>query len=254
VARTIVVLEDDVMFGTGIKSGLRALGYEPVFADTTPAFDRWLKGAPALVLVNIGSPTLDWEHLVDHAKNESQWRHVPIVAYGPHTDLGLRRRALDAGCDTVVARSAIAGNLAQLIEKWAWQPDLTPCGEDPPPGLRQGIEEFNRGEYFECHETIETVWMHETRPVRLLYQGILQVGVALYHVQQGNWQGAVKVLHRATPKLAHFEPTCMGIDVGHLLSDAHRIHQHLIQLGPERITDFDQTLLPTVRWTSSSHR
>jgi hypothetical protein len=90
--------------------------------------------------------------------------------------------------------------------------------------------------------------------VRLLYQGILQVGVALYHVQQGNWQGAVKVLHRATPKLAHFEPTCMGIDVGHLLSDAHRIHQHLIQLGPERITDFDQTLLPTVRWTSSSHR
>jgi CheY-like chemotaxis protein len=243
------VLEDDVMFGAGIEAKLRTLGYEPAFAQTAPAFDRLLKGWPALVLVNVGSKTLDWEHLVDHAKNESQWRQVPMVAYGPHVDLELRQQALEAGCDAFVARSAVAGNLPSLVEKWVWQPDLSPCSEIPPPVLVRGIEEFNQREYFECHETIEAVWIEEPGPIRLLYQGILQVGVALYHTQQHNWRGAMKVLARATPKLAHFEPTCMGIDVSRLLADTHRIHQHLAQLGPERISEFDPTLFPTIRYS-----
>jgi CheY-like chemotaxis protein len=249
VARTIVVLEDDVMFGAGIEAKLQALGYEPAFADTAPAFDRLLKGAPALMLVNVGSQTLDWEHLVDHAKNESQWRHVPILAYGPHVDLELRQRALDAGCDAVVGRSAVMGNLPSLVKKWAWRPDVTPCSETPPPGLLRGIEEFNRCEFFECHETIEAVWMEEKRPIRLLYQGILQVGVALYHVQRNNWRGAIKVLARAVPKLAHFEPMCMGVDVSRLLADTRRVREHLARLGPERIGEFDSAMFPTIRWT-----
>jgi CheY-like chemotaxis protein len=245
--RIVVLLEDDVMFGAGLEAKLRAIGYAPVFAETTPAFDRLLKGSPALVLVNVGSRTLDWEHLIDHAKNESQWRHVPILAYGPHVDLELRQRALEAGCDAVVGRSALASNLPSLVEKWAWQPDSSLCGERPPPGLLRGIEEFNQRKFFECHETIEAAWMEEPRSIRLLYQGILQVGVSLYHVQQGNWRGAMKVLARAIPKLAHFEPTCMGIDVGGLLIDAHRIREYLTQLRPERIGEFDPALFPTIR-------
>jgi len=246
-ARTIVVLEDDIMFGTGIEAKLRMLGFRPVFAQTAPAFDRLLKSFPALVLVNVGSPTLNWEPMVDHAKHESQWRQVPILAYGPHVDLDLRRRALEAGCEAFVGRSTIARDLPSLVQKWAWQPDLTACGETPSPGLLRGIQEFNRREFFECHETIEAAWMSEPRSVRLLYQGILQVGVAMYHVQHSNWRGAMKVLARAIPKLDHFEPSCMGIDVSGLLADAHRIRQYLAQQGPERINDFDPALFPTIR-------
>ncbi len=244
--RTIVVLEDDIMFGAGIEAGLRALGYEPVSARATPAFDRLLKGFPVLVLVNVGSRTLDWEHMVDHAKNESQWRQVPILAYGPHVDLVLRQRALETGCDAFVGRSAMSRDLPSLVKKWAWQPDLSPCDEQPPPGLLRGIEEFNQRQYFECHETIEAVWMAETRPIRLLYQGILQVGVALYHVQRDNWRGAMKVLARAIPKLTHFAPTCMGVDVDRLLADTCHVRQHLAQIGPERIGEFDSALVPTI--------
>jgi predicted metal-dependent hydrolase len=235
------------MFGSNIEATLRALGYEAAFADTAPAFDRLLKGSPVLALVNVGSITLEWEHLVDHAKNESQWRHIPILAYGPHVDLELRQRALMAGCDAFVGRSAVASSLGSLVKKWAWQPDLAQCDESPPPGLLRGIEEFNRREFYECHETIEAVWMEESRPIRLLYQAILQVGVAFYHVQQGNWRGAMKVLARSIPKLAHFEPTCMEIDVSRLLADARRIRQHLAQLGEGQISEFDPVLFPTIQ-------
>ena len=33
-----------------------------------------------------------------------------------------------------------------------------PCLELPPPALLTGIEEFNRAEFFECHETLEEIW------------------------------------------------------------------------------------------------
>jgi predicted metal-dependent hydrolase len=115
-----------------------------------------------------------------------------------------------------------------------------------PPALLRGIEEFNRHEFFECHETIEAAWMAEPRPIRLLYQGILQVGVALYHVQKNNWRGAMKVLARAMPKLAHFEPVCMGVDVAQLLSDARCVQEHLIELGEERVNEFDPEWFPTI--------
>jgi Domain of unknown function (DUF309) len=40
------------------------------------------------------------------------------------------------------------------------------CGDPPPARLRRGIEEFNRGEFFEQHETLELEWIEEADPVR----------------------------------------------------------------------------------------
>ena len=48
-----------------------------------------------------------------------------------------------------------------------------PCLEAPPAGLLKGVAEFNRGEFFECHESLEELWLAEERPIRSLYQGIL---------------------------------------------------------------------------------
>ena len=74
-ARTVIVLEDDIMFGAGIEARLRSLGYQAVFAETAPAFDKLLKASPALILVNAGSTGIDWEPLIDLARHESQWRY-----------------------------------------------------------------------------------------------------------------------------------------------------------------------------------
>ena len=68
------------------------------------------------------------------------------------------------------------------------------CGEAPPAELLKGIHEFNDGEFFEQHETLELLWRAETDDVRYLYQGILQVGVGFYHLQNGNYHGAVTKL------------------------------------------------------------
>ena len=54
-----------------------------------------------------------------------------------------------------------------------------PCHETAPVLLRRGIAQFTRGEFVEQHETLEDLWREEPRPIRTLYQGILQIGGAL---------------------------------------------------------------------------
>jgi hypothetical protein len=81
----------------------------------------------------------------------------------------------------------------------------------------KGIEEFNRGEFYECHEYLEEAWMEEPRRVRFLYQGILQVGVGFYHQQNGNWRGATGLLRNGTQRLKEFEPETLGVDVARLV-------------------------------------
>ena len=106
------------------------------------------------------------------------------------------------------------------------------CDEPPPPLLLTGIEQFNRGEFFEQHETLEDLWREETREVRRLYQGILQIGVAMYHITRRNHHGAVYMLTRGPAYLQPFAPACQTVDVADLLAQAARIRKEVERLRP----------------------
>src|SRR5579871_3913234 len=118
------------------------------------------------------------------------------------------------------------------------------CGDPPPTALRAGIEQFNRGEYFEQHETLEILWRAERDDVRYLYQGILLVGVGLYHLHRGNLRGAVAKLATGVRFLQWFAPVCQQVDVAALIADANRAHAAILTLGPDRLAEFDWSHAP----------
>ena len=128
------------------------------------------------------------------------------------------------------------------------------CDESPPSRLLEGITQFNRGEYFEQHETLELLWRAERREVRHLYQGILQIGVAFHHLRRRNYHGTVYMLTRGTRYLAPFSPRCQGVDVEKLLADATAVQKTVERLGPDRLGDFNWQLVPIVRLVSSEPR
>ncbi len=123
---------------------------------------------------------------------------------------------------------------------------MSPCAESPPAQLLEGIAQFNRGEYFEQHETLELLWRAERREVRRLYQGILQIGVAFYHLRRQNHHGAVYMLTRGAAYLAPFSPRCQGVDVEALLAAAAAALREVERLGPDRLGEFDWRLAPRV--------
>ncbi len=121
------------------------------------------------------------------------------------------------------------------------------CDEPPPPQLLESIEQFNRGEFFEQHETLELLWRAERRDIRYLYQGILQIGVAFYQLRRLNHHGTVYLLTRGPRYLAPFAPRCQRVDVQALLDDAAAALREVERLGPTRLAEFDRSLVPKVR-------
>ncbi len=121
---------------------------------------------------------------------------------------------------------------------------------EPIPNLvLKGIGEFNGGEFFECHEYLEDAWREESRQIRFLYQGILQVGVGFYHLKNGNWRGATGLLRSGIERLRDFEPEERGVDVSHLVRACEKCLAELESLGREKVDKFDRSMVPKVRFS-----
>ncbi len=114
--------------------------------------------------------------------------------------------------------------------------------------LATAVEQFNRGEYFAQHETLEVLWRAEPGPVRRLYQGILQVGVAFHHLRRGNYHGTMVMLARGLANLRAFEPVTLGVDIARLVSDTERAYAAVAALGATHRWSFDWALAPRVHW------
>ena len=68
----------------------------------------------------------------------------------------------------------------------------------------RGVDEFNRGFYFECHDTIEDLWSGLRGPSRDFFQGLIQVSVAFYHLGNGNLAGADSMMRRALKRFERY--------------------------------------------------
>lgn len=120
------------------------------------------------------------------------------------------------------------------------------CYEPAPEGLRKGIEMYNRGEYYECHEVLEDTWRAEENDVRYLYQGILQIGVAFHHLGNENWRGAVGLLTGGIEKVSRYLPTCMGVNTEKLATEAQVCLDRLHEIGPDAVEQFNWSLVPRI--------
>ena len=115
------------------------------------------------------------------------------------------------------------------------------------PAAEQGLQAFNRGEFYRQHDLFEAQWVETAGPVRDLYRAILQVGVAYYQIERGNYRGALKMLQRSVQWLFLLPDVCQGIDVAQLRRDSYRVRAELQRLGPARLAELDRGLLKGLR-------
>lgn len=114
----------------------------------------------------------------------------------------------------------------------------------------RGIEQFNAGEFFEQHETLELVWRDTRAPVRALYHGILQIGVGFHHWRNENFHGASTLLEEGIDRLRPFAPRCQGIEVATLMADAIAARERLLALGADGMRGVDVAeIAPRIRFT-----
>lgn len=115
--------------------------------------------------------------------------------------------------------------------------------------MLHAFEQFNRGEYWHQHETLENVWRAEQdQSIRNFYKGILQVGVGFHHLTRRNYRGVIKVLTRGIRYLEPYAPRCMGVDVQRLMDEAGAVLSQVQALGPDRLDEIKIAELPRVHY------
>lgn len=121
------------------------------------------------------------------------------------------------------------------------------CDESPSGELLKALGEFNRGDWFECHETLEDLWVGEDGEIRDFFQGVLQVAVALHHWRGGNFAGAIRLLESGAGYLSRVRPVCQRVDVAGLIAASNGLREALSLLGPERMAEIDPEFIPRLR-------
>jgi predicted metal-dependent hydrolase len=115
-----------------------------------------------------------------------------------------------------------------------------------PPKALEGLALFNAGQYWKAHEVLEAAWLDEPGEIRELYRGILQAGVTYLHVERGNYRGALKVYARSQRWLKPFPAIYCGIHIAQLRQDLDAVIAEVRRLGPERMAEFDRSLLKAI--------
>jgi hypothetical protein len=223
---------------------------EPLQGREAAVIESISKNQPVLIIFDLANrsiPSLGWIALITSVPSS---RGVPVLAFGPHVDKETLSAAEGAGANLVIARSKFMKDLQKVLADNARVVDTNEirqfCEEGLPHLARKGLEEFNRGEYFKAHDSLELAWMDDQTAGRELYQALLQIAVAYYHIERGNFNGAAKMFLRMRKWLAPLPDTCRGIDISQLKTDAERVHAELIELGPDGIGRFDLRLLKPV--------
>lgn len=217
--------------------------------STTDGYmSRLIDGMAALVVVHEQD---DWGRWSRIPKSSPATRRIPILLVSEQAEH--RQSAHLSGIDHVLSRAEWLANPLEQIQKLARLPDPEQqqrldcdCQAELPAQAREAIQQFNQGDYYRQHDLFEALWMETASPVRDLYRAILQVGIAYYQIERGNYRGALKMLQRSVQWLVILPDVCQTVDVAQLRTDAFAVRAELEQLGEENFHLFDKSRLGKV--------
>lgn len=123
----------------------------------------------------------------------------------------------------------------------------------PPEGLARSVDEFNREEWYRCHETLEDLWRGSRGESRHFYQGLLQIAAALHHWHNGNFAGAVSLLAKGADLLTRAGDCWPCLASRPIVEEAQRFRAALLVLGPRNMADVDRKLIPRLTLVDPGH-
>ncbi|MGD1100430.1 MAG: response regulator [Terriglobia bacterium] len=114
-AATIVAMVEDLFFLAKIRETAKAVGVTVVTGDARRGSAAIAEAQPQAIILDPnfpGLPSLDW---IRALKADPTTRPIRIVGFVSHVQEQLISAARDAGCDSVMSRSAFTQQLPNLL-------------------------------------------------------------------------------------------------------------------------------------------
>lgn len=108
---TILALIPELITSVRVESAVQRLGGRLRVVESEDAFRQQLESGPTLAVIDLAEPWPDVVGLVEACRQS----RVPVLAFGPHTDLGRQQDAVRAGVDFVYPRSKFMADPTECI-------------------------------------------------------------------------------------------------------------------------------------------
>ncbi len=117
--------------------------------------------------------------------------------------------------------------------------------------LAQGAAEWDRGAFFDAHETWEEIWQAERRSVRGFFQGLILLAAGQHHWTTTHRPRGVRVkLASGLERLAPYAPSYLGVDVSGMMADAAGLLRQA-PADPAALAATSLDHFPPFRWAAT---
>lgn len=216
---------------------------EPVDGGQLSNLSRYLtKKQPVLLIFDLDNTAIAVMNWIAVLKSSPATRRLPVIGYSVNRNS--LREAESRGADKVVLREEMGQKSAELLPTVAKIDNSAAinnwCAQPLPDAAYASIDLFNSGQFYEAHHALEHLWMNDDGAARDFYRAILQVAVAYYQIERGNYRGAVKMFLRVRQWLEPLPDVCRGVNLAQLRVDTEASFTRLSELGADRIGEFEK--------------
>jgi len=111
--------------------------------------------------------------------------------------------------------------------------------------FEKGLNEYEKGDYFEAHEAWEDLWSDYNFPDRKFIQGLIQLSVSFVHLSNGNMIGARNLLKKSQQKFSDYKGIHRQININELKFAIEAVS--LTYDNIEESSEFDWDLVPVLK-------
>ena len=118
-SKTILAVVSDLFFSAKINEAAKRAGVTLQYVTTEKDLLEKATADPALIIFDLNFEAVRPIELIRKLKGTGALKHISLLSYVSHVQTDLKKLAREAGCDTVLPRSAFSMNLRQILVRYA---------------------------------------------------------------------------------------------------------------------------------------
>ncbi len=115
--KKILAAVDDLFFSVKIGDMAKRAGMTVEFVKSDKDLLEKAKEKPTLIIMDLNFAAVQPIKVIGKLKGSSETKPISLIGFLSHIQAELKQKAIEAGCNMVLAKSAFSTNLPQILKR-----------------------------------------------------------------------------------------------------------------------------------------
>ena len=116
-SKRVLAVVSDLFFSVKLSEAAKRNGLAIEFVKDGKELLEKAKSRPTVIVFDLNFESIEPLKLISELKESPETKNVSLIGYLSHIQGELKQQAQEAGCDMVMARSALSQNLMQIFKR-----------------------------------------------------------------------------------------------------------------------------------------